>query len=71
MNKLQPSGPSTCFPAACATAWASAGLARGDVVNGEPNCGKDDADDGVDGVAASCELSTSAPAPAKEFKIVN
>lgn len=63
MNKLQPSGPSTCFPAAWATACARAGLARGDVVNGEPNCGNVAAVDGVVGVAASCEVNASAPGP--------
>lgn len=62
MNKLHPSGPSTCFPAAWATACAR-GLARGDVVNGEPNCGNVAAVDVVDGVVANCEVSASAPAP--------
>lgn len=36
-------------------------------MNGEPNCGNDDVDDGVDGVAASCEVSTSAPGPANKI----
>lgn len=63
MNRLQPSGPSTCLPAAWATAWANAGLARGDVVNGEPNCGSDADVGGVVGVAAICEVSASAPGP--------
>lgn len=66
MNRLQPSGPSTCLPAACATACASPGFARGDVVKGEPNCGNV-AVDGVDGVAASCEVSASAPGPGKRL----
>lgn len=65
MNKLQPSGPSTCLPAACATACARAGLPRGDEANGEPNCGNVAADDGVVGVAANCEVSASFPGPEK------
>lgn len=60
INKLQPSGPSTCFPAAWATACATAGLDRGDAVNGDVYDDIDAADDGVDGVAANCEVSASA-----------
>lgn len=59
MNKLQPSGPSTCFPAACATACANAGFERGDAVNGDVYA----ADDCAVGVAANCEVSTSPDVP--------
>lgn len=34
-------------------------------MNGVPNCGIEAADDGVVGVAASCEVSESAPGPEK------
>lgn len=38
MNKLQPSGPSICFPAALWTAALKAGFVKCDAENGEVNC---------------------------------
>lgn len=62
MNKLQPSGPSTCFPAALATAAENAGFAKCDAVKGDVYC-----DNGDVGVAAGAGVNwlvrLSAPGP--------
>lgn len=60
MNKLHPSGPSTCFPAAAAMAVETTGLTSGDAANGDVNCANGEFVAG-ETAAANCEDNEDNP----------
>ena len=66
MNKLHPSGPSICFPAAWLTACVKIGFASGDDVNGEPKLESEEGK--IGGVADICEDTPSDPGLPKNMR---